>query len=118
MRQKHEALLKKMNDSKVIISHLMLINILLVIFGVAFYIGYAVFSMLAFGEGANSFMYSKFNDLIFYIGMYILPFLWIIFKIRFYVIRKTDLRKAKDYCITIITYSVMFLLFVIYMHMM
>ena len=34
--------------------------------------GYAVFSMLMFGEGANSFMYSNSNGMI-YVGLMIVP---------------------------------------------
>nr|WP_288837854.1 hypothetical protein [uncultured Flavobacterium sp.] len=36
------------------------------------YFGYAIFSMLFFGEGANSFMYTVTNGLI-YLGLIILP---------------------------------------------
>ena len=111
-------LFKKINDSKIVIRHLILVNTLIVLFGIAFYIGYAIFSMLAFGAGANSFMYSRVNDLIFYLGIYILPLLWIIYKIRLYVFKKPDFRKAKDYSITIITYSVVFIIFLIYMHVL
>jgi hypothetical protein len=53
--------LKKINDSEILLGHLILINILLAIFGFSFYAGYSVFSMLVFGEGANIFMYSRFN---------------------------------------------------------
>ncbi len=35
-------------------------------------VGYAVFSMIMFGEGANSFMYSNSNGII-YVGLMIVP---------------------------------------------
>jgi hypothetical protein len=109
---------KKFKDSKFIPIHFILINLILLISGFLFYIGYFIFSMLTFGEGANSFMYSRYNDLIFYIGIYLLPLLWILYKFKTYMFLKLDFRKAKDYILTIFSYSLIFILFLLYMHVL
>ena len=66
-----------MNLKRVLISQFEVFHFLkLIIVGIIYcattYYGYAIFSMLFFGESATSFMYTKMNSFI-YIGLIIIP---------------------------------------------
>lgn len=78
--------------------HLLKIIVIETAYFFAIGFGYMIFSMLAFGEGANSFMYSKTNDVIFYCLLFIPQSIFNILKIKKY--RETDKAKRTNYIIS------------------
>ena len=63
---------KNISTSKFDFLHFIKITLLEVLYCLTAYYCYAIFSMLLFGEGANSFMYTVTNGII-YLGLIILP---------------------------------------------
>lgn len=95
-------------------SHLFKVFILESIYCMSIYYCYAIFSMLIFGEGSNSFMYTITNGFI-YLGLIILPptILNIYKLINHY--KNGLISKSKSYLVTqvILTFGFLWLVFVI-----
>ncbi len=102
---------KSVLTSKFYLMHFLKVAIIEAIYCFTIYYGYAIFSMLVFGEGANSFMYTVTNGLI-YLGLIILP--PTIFNV--YKLLKHNkfglLSKAKQYLFAQIILTIEFLWFV------
>ncbi len=78
--------------------HLLKIVVIETTYFFAIGFGYAIFSMLAFGEGANSFMYSKTNEIIYYCLLFVPQSVFTILKLKKY--RETDKTKWTNYIIS------------------
>ncbi len=104
---------KNILTSKFDFLHFLKIILIEFIFIVTIYYCYAIFSMLFFGEGASSFMYSKTNTFI-YLGLIILP--PIIFNIVkfFRHIKNGQLSKSKNYFLLETILLVVFICFFVF----
>lgn len=78
--------------------HLLKIVIIETAYFFAIGFGYAIFSMLAFGEGANSFMYARTNDIIYYGLLFVPQSIFNILKLKNY--REIDKAKRTNYLIS------------------
>jgi len=74
-------------------------------------LGYAVFSMLAFGEGANSFMYSQENQIIYFILLFFPQSIFNMLKAKKYW--NNSRIKSINYIITQIVFFIMIGFFVV-----
>lgn len=101
---------KSISTAKFDFLHFVKIIFIELFYCVVIYFFYAFFSFLMFGESANSFMYSKTNDII-YLSLIILP--PTIFNIYQFLkhIKQQFLSKAKNYLLTSIIIAIAFLFF-------
>src|SRR4051812_23661199 len=84
--------------------YFLLVSVIEAAFAVAFYVLWGVFSMLVFGEGQNSFMYSHKNEIIFYSLVTIIPSIYNICQIcKSY--RRADEVKLWGFSILTVVYA-------------
>jgi hypothetical protein len=103
----------KTSTTKFAILHFVKVIFRELIYFIAIYFGYVIFSMLYFGEGNNSFMYSTTNNFI-YLGLMVIP--PIIFNLyKFFKYKKTkQLAKANHYIVVTGILTILFAVFLVY----
>lgn len=89
------------------IIHLISISLIDIFYFSIVFFGYAIFSMLFFGEGANSFMYSKANGVIFLLLLIIPPSF-----LNIYLYTKSQKKRSRRHINFIIVQVIMFVVFI------
>ena len=99
-----------MCSTKINLLHLLKIFFAELIYSIGMFYGYAIFSMLLFGEGANSFMYSKANEIIYLALIIAPPMIFNAFKFVLLRAKHYD-SKSKNYMITGVIMIIIYTIF-------
>lgn len=110
-------LLQQLSKGKISVFHLLAIVVVEAAWAIGFAVTYPILSMLLFGEGNDSFMYSKTNNYLFiFISIGIPVSVNVINFFRYY--SKADFGNAKDYLFAQIILVMLYLLLTIGLHTM
>lgn len=102
-----------MSEKQKNILHLVCVLLIELVYFSFIFFGYAIFSMLFFGVGENSFMYSKANGTIFLLLLIVPPSL-----LNIYFYRKLKTLKSKRQVNFLIVQVIMLLIFFLAWHML
>jgi hypothetical protein len=102
-------ILKSIRTSDIHVGQLTLLLTIEIGLGLLFiYYFYPVFSMMAFGEGANSFMYSETNGVLMFLIPYLLTTTFNLKRLRTEYKNQKDFRKMKLYSVTTILVTIIY----------
>jgi hypothetical protein len=108
---------QKLREADFELRHFLTIQLILIVvmshLGGVFIASYGIFSFIFSGAGSNSFL----QDLFFCLGFYFIPLSGILYKAGRYMFSKNkDFRKAKNYCFTLFSYSIVYVVFLLILH--